>query len=269
MRKLLIAAGLVCAVLAPALAYSQAPSNGSFKANDVGYGGAWTATPGGGSELTLSRPATVEFSYPAGASAHTVSWKSGAAPSCSGVPKGLDFVGGQPGWKGTCTFPEVGEYSFSCGIHPDMTGRVIVTAPAASASPTPPASPSPTPDGTTTPGTTYDPPASGATGATPPTTTVTTAPSYRVAGSQKGTRVRGTVTLAPGSRLEVTVKLGKRRVGRSVKTAGGTTTFSVALDAKARKVLRRKRSLRLSVTVAVTQPGVAKHRRAFSVRLRG
>jgi plastocyanin len=265
MRKLLIAAAMVCAVSAPALAYSQASSNGSFKASDVGYDGVWTATPGGGTELRLSSPATVEFSYPTGASAHTVSWKGGAGPSCTGVPTGLDFVAGKPGWKGTCTFPDAGEYSFACGIHPSMTGKVIVTA---AGSTTPTATPSAAPDATTAPGSTTQPPPGNDGGTTPPPTHTTAGPSYKVASSQKGTRIRGTVTLARGSRLEVTVKLDKRRVGRSVRTASGTTTFAVRLDAKARKELRRKRSLKLSVTVAVTQPGVAKQQKVFRVKLR-
>jgi hypothetical protein len=263
MRKLLIAAVMVCAVLAPALAHSQAPTSGSFKAGDVGYSGVWTAAPGGGTVLTLSRPATVEFSYPTGASAHTVTWKNGAAPSCPGVPKDLNFAAGQPGWKGTCTFTDAGEYSFACGIHPDMTGKVIVTAPAATSSPTATATatPSPTPDAATTPSAAPQPPPSGS-------PTPAQAPTYKVARSQKGTKVRGTVTLAQGSRLEVTVRLNKRRVGRSTKTAGGTTTFSITLDAKARKQLKRKHNLKLTVTVAVTQPGAAKQQRVFNVRQR-
>jgi hypothetical protein len=268
MRKLLTAAVLVCAVLAPALAYSQAPTSGTFKAYDYG----WTATPGGGTELRLTRPATVEFSYPSGANAHTVNWTSSAKPTCSGVPTGFDFPGGAPGWKGTCSFDKAGEYSFACGIHPDMTGKVILTAAVATTSPTPTASasPAPTPQGTATP---TQPPANGGGTAAPPTTTTTTpttagAPVFKVAASQKGTRVRGTVTVGQRSRIEATVKLGKRRVGRTVRTADGTTRFSVTLDARARKQLRRRHSLKLRVTVAVTPPGAAKQQRTFSVKLR-
>jgi hypothetical protein len=59
------------------------------------------------------------------------------------------------------------------------------------------------------------------------------------------------------SRLEVTVTSGRTRVGRwvSKSTAAGAVAFSVPLDAKARKTLRSKRPLVVTVTVALTPPG--------------
>ena len=64
----------------------------------------------------------------------------------------------------------------------------------------------------------------------------------------------------------MTVTLNAKRVGRYVKAAApaGARAFTVALDARTRKALKRRHSLKLRVVVAV---GV--QQRTFSVRLRG
>jgi hypothetical protein len=107
--------------------------------------------------------------------------------------------------------------------------------------PTPQATPTPTPAG------------GAQTSPAPPVT-----PKLKLATKQKGARVRGTVTVEqPATRLEVTVKSGKTKVGswRRTSTAKGTVAFSVALNAKARKTLKAKHRLKLAVTVALTPPG--------------
>jgi hypothetical protein len=124
-----------------------------------------------------------------------------------------------------------------------MTGRVLVVAP------------TPTPDPTSTP--------SSPAPAPTPTPTATPAPAQRpaldvtLARTQRSLRVRGAVAIAQaGSRVAVTIRT-TRRVGRFLRRSAptGTLVFSVGLDAKARRTLRSKRRLRVSVRVALTPPG--------------
>jgi hypothetical protein len=97
-----------------------------------------------------------------------------------------------------------------------------------------------------------------------------------LATSQRGTRVRGQVDARqPASRLEVTLtaRLGAKRVrvGRAVKTAlaAGPVAFSVPLDAKARRALRRRGRLEVTVAATLTPPGGTTLTRSQRVRLRG
>jgi hypothetical protein len=78
-----------------------------------------------------------------------------------------------------------------------------------------------------------------------------------LARTQRSMRVRGAVLVEQaGARLVVTARTN-RRVGRFVRrsTGPGTAVFSVGLDAKARKTLRRKGRLTISVRVALTPAG--------------
>jgi plastocyanin len=251
----LIGAGCALLLLAPALAYSQA--TGTFVAVDD----AWQANNQPGvTTLRVTKGATVEFSYPSGAGGHNVDFTNQARPYCPGVKTGSEY--GVAPWKGTCTFEKAGTYNFVCTVHqPTMRGTVIVEEPAST--PTPTATPDPTPQ-------------PGATATPTPTPTPQaqqqrqTTLAVRLARAQRGTRVRGRVVVPQaGSRLDVTVKRGRVRAGRSVKTAGaGTARFSVALNAKARRALRSRGRLDVRVTVALTPPGGTKISRDQRVRLR-
>ena len=241
MRKVLITAVAAAAALSPALALS---ADGSFVAVD----NAWRANGGAGNELTIAPGQTVEFSYPAGNSFHNVVFKDPQPSSCTGLQP--DDPG--PGWKGSCRFDDAGTFAFACGIHAYMTGRVIVrAAPTPTPTPTPTSTPTPTPGPPGDPGTTTAP--------TPGATNPPTATTLKVilARRQRSLRVRGAVEVAQaGSRLEVTART-KRRVGRFARRSvgPGTVVFSVGLDAKARKALRAKRRLTVTVRIAVTPPG--------------
>ena len=69
--------------------------------------------------------------------------------------------------------------------------------------------------------------------------------------------------------LEVTLKRGRVRVGRSSRTvAAGVVTFSVPLNATGRRTLRRRGRLDVTVSVALTPPGGSKLTRSQRVRLR-
>jgi hypothetical protein len=85
-----------------------------------------------------------------------------------------------------------------------------------------------------------------------------------LARSQRGQAVKGSIAVArAGSRLRVELlakssALGRRgskriRVGSSTKSvAAGTATFTVKLNSAAKKALRSKRKLALTVKITVT-----------------
>jgi hypothetical protein len=98
----------------------------------------------------------------------------------------------------------------------------------------------------------------------------------KLASGQRGKRVRGQVeVLQSASRLEVTLRArlsGARvRVGRVVRanTAAGAVRFSVPLNAKAKRALRSRKRLDVTVAVALTPPGGKTITRSRKVRLRG
>ena len=256
--RLFIGAGCALLLLAPGLAYSQA--SGTFVAVD----NAWQANNQPGvTTLRVTQGAKVEFSYPSGAvgNGHNVDFTNMARPDCPGVRDGGQY--GTAPWKGTCTFDKVGTYDFVCTVHTqeNMKGRVIVEAPQATPTPTATADPYPSPGATATPTPTPTPQAQPQ-----------TALAVRLATAQRGTRVRGRVEVKQGaSRLEVTLRRGRLRVGRSTRTvaAAGTVTFSVPLNATSRRTLRRRGRLDVTVAVALTPPGGSKLTRSQRVRLRG
>jgi plastocyanin len=248
-----IGAGCAALLLAPALAIGQAPG---ITAVDT-PGPAWRGTP-----LTVAVGATVTFSY-AGTKEHFVDFTSGPTPTCtSGVP--MSFKSGS--WSGECTFPVAGEYDFVCPVHDTppyatMRGtiRVVEATPTPTATPGPSATPQP-----------------GATPTPTPTVQPQTSLTLKLASGQRGTRVRGQVeVLQAASRLEVTLRArlsrARVRVGRVVRasTATGAVTFSVPLNAKAKRVLRSRKRLDVTVAVVLTPPGGKTITRSQKVRLRG
>jgi plastocyanin len=257
-RKLLGAAAAACLVTAPSLAYSQAPASGTFEAVDT----AWRANGTSETVATITAGGTVDFSYPSGASAHTVHWDDEGA-TCSGVPNDpRRFNDAKPGWHGTCRFAATGIYKFHCDFHPYMEARVEVVAPQPTASPTAEPDATPTPAATATPTPAASPIAQ--TQNQPKTLAV------KLARRQKGARVRGSVRIEqPRSKLEVIVRRNKLRVGRwsTTATAAGMRTFSIKLTGPARRALTR-RSLNLTVAVTLIAPDGQKLSRKSMVRLR-
>ena len=142
MRKVLITAAAAAAALSPALAYSDVAADGSFKAVDFG----WVADGGSGNELTIAPGETVTFAYPTGASFHNVVFEGTPPTSCMGIEPDDP----RPGWSGSCRFDAAGTYRFVCGVHAEMTGRVIVRA-APTPTPTPTIDPGGSPGPTATP----------------------------------------------------------------------------------------------------------------------
>jgi hypothetical protein len=209
----------------------------------------------------LAQGGTISFEDKDAEAPTDVIWKGAARPNCTGV---VEAPPKKTGWSGTCTFSEPGVYKFeSEGLFKetgyaniDYTKYEIVV------------------EGSTT--------TTGTTGTTPTTTTTTTTPpaspestlagsgsqAVKVAKSQRGVSVRGSINLtnaAAGGRLEVDVlaqsaSLAKTkhstrvRVGRYMRSSlsAGKLSFSVKLNAKARRAIKRHHKLALTVEITLT-----------------
>jgi hypothetical protein len=189
----------------------------------------------------------VTFKNPSGSVLHGVTWSGGpATPTCSNVP----IDDGKTSWSGTCGFAQAGTYSFYCSVHPTEMKGTITASVAGSPTPTPPP-PSPTePSGSPLQG-----PASQA---------------LKLARSQRGNAVRGSVNLSPvavGGRLEIDLlmarallpdagRVGSVRVGRLVRSGlrPGRVQFAVGLRRVARRALEERGRLPLKVRLTITPP---------------
>ena len=241
----------------------------SFTAVDFAFNAAT-----GGNSATIAPGGTVMFAYPGGMSVHNVAFTGMQPAGCqqtagamSGTVPPLPNDPAPPGWTGACTFTNPGVYSFVCQAHPNMTGTISVPAPGG----TPPPAPPPPPPAAAPP---PPPPPPAALGAA--------ASSLRLARTQRGLSVRGSVLVArPGSRLEVEARAprsslsrsrrrGSVRVGRFVRSSvgAGRATFSVALNATARRAIVRSGRLRLTVRIRVTPSAGAPFTATRSVTLR-
>jgi plastocyanin len=197
-------------------------------------------TPGG----------TVNFKNPSASVLHGVTWSGGpATPACSGVPID-DF---KTSWSGSCTFPQAGSYSFYCSVHPtEMKGTITASSTGGPPDPgTPPPPPPTDSDGSPLQG--------------------TVSQAVRLAASQQGTTVRGSVNLssaADGGKLDVELlmprtllpdagRVGQVRVGRLVRGGlkEGRLPFAVSLRRVARRALQDRGRLALKVRMTITTAG--------------
>jgi plastocyanin len=212
---------------APAVEPAETPSGFVWKPESV------TSAPGG----------SVAFRNPGNVVPHGVHWTGGPEmPSCSGVP--VDDFG--TSWSGACTFAQAGTYTFVCTVHPEeMKGTVTVTA------------------GETTPA-----PGSGP-GAPQPSAEGPLVEALRLARKQHGKAVRGSLAISAAGvsgRLTVALEakrssLGQKRAGRvrvgrlSLPLASaGQVSFVVSLKAFARRALRERGRLPLTVKTVVAPP---------------
>jgi plastocyanin len=193
---------------------------------------------------------SVTFKNPSASVLHGVVWTSGPEkPKCAGVPID-DF---KTSWSGGCAFEQAGAYAFKCTVHPEMIGKITVSASGATPSPTPGTPGSPGSPGT--PGSQPDGPA---------------LQSLDVAKRQRGSSVKGSIDVSQsgaGGRLKVDLlanraKLlgpgqgGKMRVGQLTRSSlsQGHVSFRVPLKGVARSVLKREGSLSLQVKITVIPP---------------
>jgi plastocyanin len=185
-------------------------------------------------------------------------------------PHNVNFTGSQPGpctpllpipgppttqdWSGNCTFSSPGTYSFLCQQHAafGMTGTVQVVD-------SPPGGPPPGGG---------NPPPGGGSGGNDPGGSPTQPGSAQIsfARKQTGTTLRGSVTASAGARIVVTAlvsnrylstkrpkRLKKLKVGSQTKRSSGRkVTFAVKLNAAARRALKSREKLTVSLRIVVT-----------------
>jgi len=240
----------------------------------------WLVANSATTTATIEVGGNVTFSYPAGSSQHNAVFRGTPPSSCmqtapgpSGPVPPLPTTPSGPGWAGSCTFNAPGTYEFYCEVHAGMTGRVVVVDSKAAPQP-PPAPPAPPVDLAPPP---PPPPVAPSAPAGAPA-----ASGLRLAAAQRDTAVRGSIDVArAGSRLEVraeaarrvlsrTRRTGKVRVARALRSSAGPgrVSFAAGLDAVARRALRAKRVLRLSVRVVVTHGDSASYAVSRTVTLR-
>lgn len=259
---LAITCALVVAVSGPARAF---PTTASFTATDSP---AWVAGTGG-STVHIDPGGIVSFSYPSGFNLHNVDFGALAPTSCAQTAPSA--VSGHPmpaspssaGWAGSCTFNNVGTYSFVCDLHATMRGKVLVGD-----VPEPP----PTTGG-------------GGGGGDGGTQTGGGSQSGALAGlkiakTQNGSKVSGSISdVASGSALSIAITAKPSALKTSAKPVkvgslskskldAGTFKFAIKLSKKARAVIEKKGKLAVTVVVRLTPPGGSVAKATKSVTLK-
>jgi hypothetical protein len=271
-RYLPVAAVLGAAVAivpVPAPALAAAPSEAKLEVNENCVEPEWPcwATPGSSQpafKVTIASGGSVTF-IDHGKEAN-IAWTSAPATCEPSVP--VAPAASKTGWEGKCTFATPGTYKFESstlfneGGSLDYTKYEVVVEGSTTAPP-----PATTGEGgskgVSTPGTTTSGPAPA--GESPTGSPLSGAPT--IGSSQRGATVRGSLQISKagaGDRLVVelvatTASLaGAGRstqvVGRSVSASvsAGRQSFSVKLDARAKRALKRRHRLALKVRITLT-----------------
>ncbi len=254
-------APLIGAAIAVPSAFA-APSEAKLEVNENCVEPAWPcwATPGSSqpaAKITIASGGSV--AYADSKTAANIAW-TGTAPTCEpAVP--IAPAAPKTGWEGKCTFATPGTYKFeSSTLWPEYTKYEVVVEGSTGAPPT-----GTTGEGGSTPGTTAPTPTPTPAGESPTGSPLSGAPAIH--SSQRGTTVKGSLQISnagAGDRLEVdllatTASLARARsatqvVGRfvSASVSAGQRSFSVKLDARAKKALKRHHRLALKVTITLT-----------------
>ena len=245
----------VGAAVAPVMASSAAEPEPTVEAAGGAYGYSFYWSP---SMAEVKEGGAVAFQNTSASVQHGVTWTGGPeTPSCPGVPVNE----GKTSWKGTCTFTHPGTYTFRCVVHPtEMTGTITVSSNGTVTTTTSTTPPTPTPTTTTV---TPPPPATPESPLAGPISRA-----LKLSKSQRGGFVKGSIDIAKagaGDRLAIDVfaksaSLAKAkssppvRVGRFARPSisAGAVSFSVRLDSKARRALKRHRRLVLGVRIVLT-----------------
>lgn len=257
------------AVVLPAVAVSETTPTISAVSNESVCGHYYKNCWSPAQATVEAAGGTVFFSNESGVT-HGIVWNSvPATPSCSGVPVGAGMWA--TSFNGKCTFPQAGTYTFYCSYHlTSMSGTVTVNGSGTTTVTTTPTTssgtnPTPAPITTTGQSGTTAPPA--ATGAAGSLLAAAASGAVKIAPSQRGKTVQGSVAISPagaGGRLEVELLAGAAtlasaghsapvRVGRLVRSnlKSGTASFSVPLNTRARGALRRHGRLALRVKLTL------------------
>lgn len=257
-------AALLGAAVAVLPALAAGPSEAKLEVNENCVEPNWPcwATPGSSqpaSKVTIASGGSVAFVD--SKTAANIAW-TGTAPTCeSAVPVAPALP--KTGWEGKCTFATPGTYHFeSSTLFNDGVDNYTKYEVVVEGSATAPSTPT-TGEGGSTPGTTTSGPAPA--GESPTGPPLSGAP--RIRSSQRGGTVKGSIEISKagaGDRLEVdltatTASLAKaghatRVVGRfvSASVSAGRRSFSVKLNTKARRALKRHRHLALKVKITLT-----------------
>jgi len=259
-RYLLLAAVIgACVAAPPALA---APSEAKLEVNENCVEPNWPcwATPGSSqpaSKVTLASGGSVAFTDK-GREAN-IAW-AGTAPTCeASVP--VVPTAAKTGWEGKCTFTTPGTYRFeSSTLWFEYTKYEVVVEGSSTTTP-PTGTGEGGAKGGSAPGTGSSP---APMGENPTGSPLSGAPVVRA--SQSATTVKGSLEISKagaGGRLEVDllataaslagVRHTTRVVGRfvSASVSAGALSFSVKLDARARKALKRRHRLALTVKIVL------------------
>jgi plastocyanin len=274
-----VAAGVAGVVLLAGGSAQSQTSTASIVASDF----AFNAAGGGPANVTIVQGGQVDFAYPSGTNQHNVVFTGPTQPLCTQtagtastgqvppLPNPYTTAGG-PGWAGQCKFQSAGTYAFVCGKHSFMTGSVVVSAP-----PTPPPPPPEPPPPPVSPPPVSPPP--------PPPPVATTAPAaslLRVTNPQRGFTLRGSVSVR-SARSRLLARAFARRgalsggrstlqvqVGRQLRASvgPGRVSFSLVLNAVARKALRRNGRLAIVLRLTVDPESGATYTAQRTVILR-
>jgi hypothetical protein len=249
-------------VVLPALAAS--PSEAKLEVNENCVEANWPCWATTGSSQPAAKVAIASggsVTFLDSKTAANIAW-TGAAPTCeSTVP--VAPASPKTGWEGKCTFATPGTYKFeSSTLWPEYTKYEIVVE-SSTTVPSTPTTGEGGSKGSSTPGTTTSGPSPA--GESPTGSPLSGAP--RISSSQRGSTVRGSLEVSKagaGDRLEVnllatTASLAKaghatQVVGRfvSASVSAGQRSFSVKLDTRARRALKRRHHLALKVEITLT-----------------
>ena len=287
---LVFGAALALALSAFTQAASAQQQSATFTAGDGNF---WTRTAGVGSSATnasIFTGGTVFFSDAAGGNAHNVTFTGGAQPSSctqttgpTSPPPNLPMPSAPTtqAWSGNCTFNTATTYSFVCQAHSNMTGTVqVVNPPPGGGDPPPPPPPG---GGNPPPGGGGGSGGGGGGGGNDPggSPTQPGSTSIKFARKQTGTTLRGSVTAAAGAKIVVTAlvsnrflstsrpkKVKKVSVGSQTKrSTGAKISFAVKLSKAARKALKSRDKLSVTLRIVVTPSGGKATTKTVAVKL--
>ena len=278
LAALVFGAALALALSAFTPVASAQQQSATFTAGD----NFWDWTGGAGTTATIFTTGTANFSDAVGGNPHNVDFTGPQDPSCTGIPANPVNTG----WSGSCTFNSPGMYPFVCEAHPQMTGRVDVVDAPGEPPPPPPGGGDPPPGGGGGGGGSGG--GGGGGGGTggdptdPGSPTQPGAPKISFARKQTGTTLRGSVTAAAGAKIVVTAlvsnrylstsrpkKVRKVSVGSHTKrSTGAKVSFAVKLRKAARKALRTRERLSVTLRIVVTPSGGTAITKTVVVRLR-
>jgi plastocyanin len=139
--------------------------------------------------------------------------------------------------------------------YPSATATSTASA-TATAGPSPTATAMSTATAAPTPATPAAPQPTAAPGSGQVTTLTAAASRVTLSRTQRGQVVKGSLAIArAGSRLRVDILAKRKRLGRTTRTvAAGRASFTVKLNARAKRTLQRTRRLTLTVRITVTPP---------------